>query len=298
MVIWMSIINQLRVRFMNSTIIGAGRLGKNIAYALHKAKIATIEQICNRSLDSAQQACLELGIGQAVASTAQLNSADIVWITCGDDAISEVVQSLNESSVLKAGCFVIHCSGVLNSSILAPLKNQGCFIASFHPLKAFKTGYIDKEAFRQVHCVMEGEPQVCQWLNDAFTQLEAQVITINPEAKSAYHAAAILSANYLITLAASSEELLFQSGLTKEQARTMICHLMQGNIDNLKQVEHISEALTGPLTRGDTQTLALHLQAIKNPIISNLYKAAGLATLPLTQLPQSKLESIIKMLEH
>lgn len=283
---------------MNSTIIGAGRLGKNIAYALHKAKITSINNICNRSLESAQQACLELGVGQAVASVAQLNSTDVIWITCGDDAISQVVQSLSECSTLKTGCFVIHCSGVLNSSILAPLKNKGCFVASLHPLKAFKTGYLDDKAFKQVHCVMEGEPQVCHWLNDAFTQLDAQVIPINPAAKSAYHAAAILSANYLITLAASSEELLLQSGLTKEQAREMICHLMQGNIDNLKQTQHISAALTGPLTRGDIQTLALHLQAIKNPAISNLYKAAGLATLSLTQLPQSKLESITNMFEN
>ena len=104
-----------------------------------------------------------------------------------------------------------------------------------------------------------------------------------------------MASNYLITLAHASEELLLQAGIAQTHARTMICNLMQGNINNLLNTQRIEEALTGPLCRGDTQTLNMHLKAINNPKTQALYKTAGLATLAMTDLPE-KTQIIIKEL--
>lgn len=281
---------------MKCNFIGAGRLGKNIALALSSAGIASVHSVCNRTLTSAINACHEIGSGLAVESLDQLPEADITWVTCNDDSIQLIVDTLTGNSKLKPESLVIHCSGVLNSSILSPLKSLNCSIASFHPLKAFKTGYLSTDAFHNVDCVLEGDGKVCAWIYQAFTSLGANIITIKPEAKATYHAAACMASNYLITLAACSEELLLNAGITQEQARRMICNLMQGNINNLKETTNISESLTGPLMRGDNKTLSLHLQAIENPTIKELYKAAGLATLPLAQLDKSKKQVIKRIL--
>lgn len=282
---------------MNYNIIGSGRLGKNIALALSTAKLASLNSIYNRSPEPAVQLCSQIGYGSVVNTLAELPLADITWITCNDDSIATVVQDLTNNAQVKPGSFIIHCSGVLNSSLLAPLKAKGCLIASFHPLKAFRADYCEATAFQQVDCVLEGEPPVCDWLYSSFKQLGANVINIKPEAKIMYHAAAAMASNYLITLASCSEELLLQAGINQQQARSMICNLMQGNLDNLRHTQHISEVLTGPLMRGDTETIELHVQAIQDPVISNLYKAAGLATLPLTQLTDMQKCSIKNMLE-
>lgn len=278
-------------------MIGAGRLGKNIAQALSATHIISSLALCNRSFASAKKACQELGVGHAVDHIEHLPEADITWICCNDDSIPHVVALLAQKSLLKPGSFVIHSSGVLNSNLLAPLKTQGCSIASFHPLKAFKTNYLDSAAFNQIDCVMEGDEQVCQWLTSSFLQLGAYISVIQPENKAMYHAAACIASNYLITLAACSEELLLSAGLPEQQCRRMLTNLMQGNVTNLMHSPKIAEALTGPLARGDIKTLSAHLDSIKNPDINHLYKAAGLATLPLTSLSKERQKQIKEMLK-
>lgn len=277
---------------MKCNIIGAGRLGKNLALALFQAQLISSFSICNRSLDSAQKVCQELGCGQAIANLEHLPAAELTWICCNDDAISDVVDTLVQYPVLKPQSLVIHCSGVQTSRLLQPLKQQGCFVASFHPLKAFKSNYLDAAAFQHVDCVLEGDAEVCSWLTHAFTQLEANLIAIEADTKVAYHAAACMASNYLITLAACSEELFLHAGINPQQSRQMMVNLMQGNLNNLLQTPHIAESLTGPLARGDLQTIALHLQAIENPEIKRLYQSAALSTLPLTQLSLETKEKI------
>ncbi|KTD72437.1 Rossmann-like and DUF2520 domain-containing protein [Legionella tucsonensis] len=277
---------------MKCNIIGAGRLGRNIALALSKAHLISSFSICNRSLESAQKASQEIGAGQAIDKIEHLPEADITWICCNDDAISDVVKTLAQHSILKSESFVIHCSGVLNSDLLRPLKKLGCYVASFHPLKAFKTNYLDPSAFYQVDCVLEGDTEVCAWLKSTFTQLGSHLITIKPEAKTAYHAAACMASNYLITLAACSEELFLKAGINPQQSRRMMINLMQGNLNNLQETVSIAESLTGPLARGDVQTIALHLDSLENHELKRFYQSAALSTLPMTQLSEEIKEKI------
>ncbi len=168
---------------MNINVIGAGRLGKNIAFALYKNELATIQAICNRSMSSSSQVCQEIGSGRAVAELSQLPPAEITWITCSDDNIPLIVQQLTRAKILPAGSFVIHCSGALSSELLKPLQQQGCFIASMHPLKAFRASLLDLDAFRDVYCVIEGDAPVCAWLTKIMNQLQAIVLPITSEAK-------------------------------------------------------------------------------------------------------------------
>lgn len=282
---------------MKCNIIGAGRVGKNIALSLVQKQIISSVSICNRSMESAQQACQDLGFGQASENIEELPAAEINWICCNDDAISNIVETLVDNPFLKPGTFVFHCSGVLNSQVLEPLKNHGCFIASFHPLKAFKSNYLDAFAFAQVDCVLEGDDKACNWLKDAFTLLDANLISIAPESKVLYHAAACMASNYLITLAACSEELFLKAGISPQKSRQMMVNLMQGNLNNLMQNANIADSLTGPLARGDIKTIGLHLNAIKDAESIQFYQAAALKTLDLTQLPSGIKEEIILRLK-
>lgn len=283
---------------MRFNIIGAGSLGKNVALALSSAGIASPGAFCNSTLASAEKAVLELKFGSPISRLSELPPAEIIWITANDDAIESIVNELNHTSVLKPGSFVIHCSGVLNSAVLSPLRNKECLVASIHPLKAFRSGYLDINAFRHVDCVVEGDPEVCLWLNEQFESLEANVIHITPQGKALYHAAASIASNYLVTLASASNELLVKAGISAEDARDMICNLMQTNINNLRQVNQSAEALTGPLMRGDINTLSRHLAEIENAKIKDLYRAAGLLTLDLTNLDPEKTNKIKALLEH
>lgn len=283
---------------MKFNLIGAGRLGKNLGLALSKASIAQLQGVYNLHFQNACTAIEAIGFGQAVSSLQELPAADIYFLCVSDDAIQTIVNHLIKLALCKPQSMIIHCSGVLNSSVLSPLKQQGCSIASFHPLKAFATGYLESNAFKQVHCVMEGDERVCHWLENTFTALDAHVLSIKPEAKATYHAGAAMASNYLITLASCAETLFLNAGIAKSDARKMILTLMQGNLDNLAKVEELAEVLTGPLMRGDINTLSMHLEANDDLRIKNLYKAAGLATLPLTKLSEEMKRDIQQLLNH
>jgi predicted short-subunit dehydrogenase-like oxidoreductase (DUF2520 family) len=281
---------------MQFNIIGAGALGLTLAYALEAKTKASLQAVCNSSLLSAQKSCEALGFGRAVSRLADLPPADLTFITCKDDSIALVVAELAEKGQFAPHSLVVHCSGVLDSSILAPLKQLGCSIASFHPLRAFRNDHLDAEAFAGRYCVLEGDTEACHDIETIFEPLGAKIMAIKPQGKVAYHAAACMLFNYSVTLAACSEALLQKAGIPAGMIQEMICNQIQNTLDNLRQSPNIGSALTGPLKRGDEQTIALHLQAIEEPTIKALYQAAGLATLDLTALSEEKKQAIKRLL--
>ena len=274
-------------------IIGAGRLGKNIAQALIKGEQATLAGVFNSTWSSTELAVSQIGSGVAIARIEDLPVADLTFITTPDDHIAEMVTRLANHKRLAYASTVVHCSGVLNSDILLPLREQQCHIASLHPLKAFREGLLVDNAFQGCDCALEGDAGALFILSSLFKPLGANLFTIASEKKASYHAAAVMAANYLVTLADNANSLLQQAGISQVQAHEIITRLMQSSLDNIKQSPTIANALTGPLARGDISTMCQHLKALHNPDTKLLYQAATLATLPLTTLSEEK-KSLIR----
>ena len=278
---------------MRFNIIGAGRLGKNLALSLLSRGGCELVAICNRRLNSAATAVADLGSGVAVEALSLLPAVDVTFITAPDDRIADIAAELAIS-----GSIVVHCSGALSSGVLAPLQQHDCLIASIHPLRAFRENNLQANALQDCDCVVEGDPHAVELLTTLFTEMGARVMPISAMKKSTYHAAAVMASNYLVTLAACAVELLMDAGLSEVQAKGMTQQLMQSSLTNLQDTPHVAEALTGPLARGDLNTINQHLQAIKTPHIGALYRTAGLATLPLTNLNGDVLHALRKRLNE
>ncbi|VEG91560.1 Rossmann-like and DUF2520 domain-containing protein [Legionella spiritensis] len=278
------------------SVIGAGRLGTSIACALVSQDLAALLQICNRHLEKAQRVVELIGAGEAIATTAALAPASLTFITVPDDKILIIAERLAREKRLIPGSVVVHCSGALNADVLRPLADQGCHTASVHPLRAFSGNPHFGNRFNQCDCVVEGDAVACQRLIPLFDSLGAHVMTIDSTYKASYHVAATIASNYLITLAAEATELLKKSGVNPSQAKRMISNLMQGSLENITRSNEVKEALTGPLARGDAATIALHLQAISNSSTKALYRAAGLATLSLTDLGEQQQQELSQLL--
>ena len=279
---------------MKFNIIGSGRLGINLALSLIANENNQLIAICNSSLSSATAAVNLLNAGQAVARLADLPAVKLTLITTPDDQIQAVANELANSGFILPGHVVAHCSGVQRSAILKPLQDKGCLIASIHPLKAFRANHTQHDAFHGIDCVVEGDDLAVQLLSRSFTEMGAHVMPIVAAQKSTYHAAAVMATNYLVTLANCSIDLLLTAGIDELDAHQMIHRMMQSSLTNLQQTNHPAQALTGPLARGDVKTINQHLQAIKPPHIEALYRAAGLATLPLIQVDKA----VLLMLEE
>ena len=79
--------------------------------------------------------------------------------------------------------------------------------------------------------------------------------------RAAYHAAAVLSSNAITTLLDTGERILKNAGFEKALAGKMLLPLTRGALENVALLG-AEQALTGPVVRGDAETVKSHLIAL------------------------------------
>ncbi|GAB6164750.1 Rossmann-like and DUF2520 domain-containing protein [Thermostilla marina] len=263
-------------------IIGAGRVGKALGRLLVRADCVRSVAVYDRDVRIAEQAAAFIGKGPAVSTLDALPPATVAALTVPDDAIAGAAEELAAAGAIPATAF--HTSGVHDSRLLQPLAERGAAVASLHPMRSFARPAEVVETFSGTFCTVEGdEPAVCL-LAEWFAACGAQVVTIDRQAKPLYHAAGVFACNYLVTLTAIAEQLLEAAGVTEAHRRAMLAPLVRETVENWAgSTPH--DALTGPIVRGDEETVRRHLEALQtlSPALADLYRRLGQATLPIAE---------------
>lgn len=266
----------------SANFIGCGRLGRTLAKLFKNNNAIYIESILNTRIENARDAVSFIGAGVAVQNIAELSLADLNFITTRDDMIEETCRQLGESRLLKAGSTVIHCSGSLTSDILSAARKQNCLIASIHLIKSFADPKECVKNFSGTYCAIEGDPEAVIQLKALFEKIGAKVFQIKKENKILYHAAGVMANNYVVTLHYQAVECYKLAGIDEDTANKIASMLMNDASINLKKMPH-SNALTGPLQRGDAGTIQKHVAALEdNQLLHGIYTRLGLGTLPIT----------------
>ena len=112
--------------------------------------------------------------------------------------------------------------------------------------------------------------------------LQGSALIIGEQDKPLYHAALSIASNYLVTLEAIAAGMLQTVGIDKAHALSALLPLVQGSVDNLRH-SGLPNALTGPISRGDVETVQSHLTAMHAlpAMITELYKTLGEQTVSL-----------------
>lgn len=266
-------------------IVGCGRLGKSLAYQL-KAAGHDITGIACRTTASANKATELTGIANDCALKLSGRS-EVIFITAPDDALHDVCAWLTANGDIQPGTVILHCSGSRPSSVLNAAKTRGAYIASLHPLQSFSGFNKDVNPFNNVNFTVEGEPEAVETACGLALDLgAAHCYAIDTKGKVLYHAATVAASNYLVTLFNMAADLLEKSGIAKNDAFTVLAPLLNGTLKNLADnAPYYEMALTGPISRNDTQVIAAHLEAIAGqaPEILELYKTLGRATVATAQ---------------
>lgn len=275
-------------------IIGAGRLGKTIGHLISSHKLASIQGICNQSLDSAHDAIHFIGQGTAYETIGDLPSADITLITTTDETIENCALQLSQSTRLKKDSVIIHCSGIVPASILRPLEEQGCYIGSIHPLRSFANPAASIAAYPDTYCAADGDPKALAIAVPLFEKIGSVVFTIDSDKKALYHTGAIMAANYLVALFHGAQQCFEKAGIEKEHCTPLITSLMTTVTDNLSHSNSAEKSLTGPIKRGDSETIQKHLDTLAEsiPELVNVYKPLGQLTLELTSHKEEQLSRL------
>lgn len=286
---------------MRVGFIGAGLMGKTMGVLLSRCGYE-LSGYFSRSETTACRVAKEVG-GKFYSDMARLAAnCDVLFITTPDDAIEQVALTLGELKCLGPGQYLVHMSGSQTSKILLPALAGGASGFSMHPLQSCAS--LDEALISLPLSVfsLEGDPEGLRIGKTMVSRIGAEYFVLSTEDKILYHAAACTASNYLVALFDAAQELLELAGVDPVYQVPALSSLMLGTISNLKALTPES-ALTGPIARGDTGTVAAHLKALGNkvPELMELYKTLGRRTLKLAQkkgkLTPEKLEALTKLLE-
>ncbi|WP_020559695.1 Rossmann-like and DUF2520 domain-containing protein [Thiofilum flexile] len=267
-------------------ILGAGRLGQTLGYLWHHHSALTLQALANRTLASTQTAQQFIGAGQCFTldHIAAMPKADLWLLACPDDHIQTYCEQLAATHDL-TNCLVFHCSGALTAqAVLASAQQQGAGVASIHPIKSFAQPSLAIQTFSGTYCGVEGDSAALQTLIPLFDTLGTHCVGIKAEAKTLYHAASVIACNYLVALQELALQTYAQAGVERDQALAILQPIVTTTVENIFQLD-TTQALTGPIARGDVQTVAKQIHALQNwnRRYAELYQSLGQIALQLAQ---------------
>ncbi len=220
------------------SIIGGGRVGKTLGFLLARAGYHIRGVSCLR-LAEAEDAVRFIGDGAPFEDNAAVvMDSRIVLITTPDDAISLVARALAETPVSWKSRLVLHCSGFLTSDVLQPLARQGAAVATAHPLQTIASPREAVKAIRNGFFCIEGDEAALPEVEAMVDHIGSRCLSIDPQHKVLYHAAAVMASNYLVSLTGLCVDLMAQAGVPPEQGLEALIPLVQGALDNVKRLGH------------------------------------------------------------
>ncbi|MGD2174002.1 MAG: DUF2520 domain-containing protein [Candidatus Brocadiaceae bacterium] len=265
-------------------IVGAGKVGTALVRLLVGGGWE-FAGAASRSLESAQRACSFAGCGEATTDPADVTQGTgLVFLTVPDDAIRAVCDELAERGALGPGSVVAHCSGALTSAVLQSAAEAGASVGSLHPMQSFATVEQALQNLPGSCCCIEGDASAVEMLREVAEVLGAAVVTVPTESKPLYHAAGCVASNYLVALQNAALKLNRAAGISRDDALKIMLPLLRGTLDNFARVG-LPDCLTGPIARGDVETVRRHLEAIQAsvPGLLDLYKVLGLEAVEVAE---------------
>lgn len=262
-------------------ILGMGKVGTAVGYLLRSAGYEIVG-VADMSVASAEKGAEYTG-GKVYAYLADAASqADTVFITTGDDAISSVCEEVSRKGSITHGNKVVHMSGAGGLDLLISARRAGAYIAGIHPI----------QSFADVQCAIENIPgsafgitsdkEIEDWTVQVVRDLGGVPFFVSDADRPLYHAAACMASNYLVTLINMVEQLYEAIGFNSGNALKSFWPLVTGTIKNIEKMGTV-QSLTGPISRGDIETVKKHIQAFHDrlPEFMNIYSIMGAFTVNL-----------------
>lgn len=274
-------------------IVGPGRLGTALALELRRAGYKISEIISRNnpaSLRKARALARQVG-SHAFAHTRAPLDAEVIWFCVPDREIDAAAHDLSARMKWK-GKIAFHSSGALASDELDALRRRGAAVASVHPMMTFVSGSVP--SLKGVPFGAEGDARAVRAARRIVRDLGGETFTIRPQDKAAYHAWGAFASPLLVALLVTAEQVARAAGLSGADARKKMLPIVQQTIGNYARLGPAG-AFSGPIIRGDAETVRKHLRALsKVPKGRNVYLALTHAA--LRYLPARNKKKLQKVL--
>ncbi|MDP9178522.1 MAG: DUF2520 domain-containing protein [Gemmatimonadota bacterium] len=259
-------------------IIGAGQVGRGLFRSFRESGVEVV------GFHSRRPSPIATSHG---ALPPVIGDANTIIVAVRDDQLDGVLADLVDATSpsgrprLASGTVVAHTSGGAEPPLIPRLGEMGLSGGTFHPLVPFANPDRAPELLRKAWIGIDGDDQARAASRRLAGHIGARTLEIPPGMKSIYHAAAVISSNFPVVLAAAASGILTDAGVPERSAHLAVHSLMDAAVSNIAD-SHPESALTGPVMRGDVETVNRHLQALRhNPEVRALYRRLSFAALEI-----------------
>jgi predicted short-subunit dehydrogenase-like oxidoreductase (DUF2520 family) len=239
-------------------VVGAGRAGTALAAALRRAghQVVAASAVSDASVRRIRR---DLP-GTAVLEPAQVvAAADLVLLTVPDDVLPGLVAGLAATGADLNGRLVAHASGRHGLAVLDPAVRAGALPLALHPVMTFTGRGDDIDRLAGISFGVTAPEPLRPAAEALVMEMGGEPVFIAEEHRDLYHAALASAANHLVTLVVQATDLLKEAGVGHPER--MLGPLLSAALDNALRLG--DAALTGPVARGDADTVASHIDALR-----------------------------------
>lgn len=273
------------------SVIGAGRVGSALTYSLFKKGFKFLSVI-DKDLKKAKKL---MNMLQALSCSAKIKDlkpeTNLLFITTPDDQIIPVANRISKLKKLNfKKLIVIHTSGTLTIDALTKLTSLGVRTISLHPIQTFPSGKNVNELSKLIQNIYFGVETDKSNLRTAkylINSINSKMVFISKQNKPLYHIACVLASNYIVANLRLIELLSEKMGIQKTWKKAFK-QLIYTTVNNSLKLSP-AQALTGPIERGDLETIRKHLKEIKQniPEILKVYSILGVETAKISLIKSS-----------
>ena len=270
---------------MKIGFIGAGKVGFSLGKFFAEGGIP-VTGYYSRHRESAQEAAAFTGTRGYESLEDLVGESDALFVTVPDGAIASVYEQLKQYEI--TGKQICHCSGAMTAAeAFFDVAEHGALGYSIHPLFPISSKY---ETYRELagafFCLEGGNTSAEQeglhrW-QSLLESLGCAVRSIDGSAKVRYHAACAIASNLVCGLMQESVELLRTCGFSEQEGLMALAPLIRSNVEHMLEVGPI-KALTGPMERCDTTTVAKHLDCFLQESDRSMYAAVSKKLLTMAE---------------
>lgn len=210
---------------------------------------------------------------------------DCLLLTTSDSALGPLAgqwaqaladRALESTDIAPPVPVVLHAAGSLDAEILAPLRPAGVAVGSLHPLRAFAEVLEEPES--RGFYALDGDEAACTVGRRLVSAWDGIGFELAGERRLIYHLAASLAAGGVVTVLAAVARLMAAAELPDELLEGYL-RLLRGAVAPVSRPADAAPSITGPAARGDAETLAAHLRALRatapdlEPLVTELWRA-------------------------
>jgi len=259
-------------------VVGAGRVGTALAVALSRAghRVAGASAVSEASRQRIDRSLPGTPVMQPAEVVA---AADLVLLTVPDDALAGLVRGLAATGAPLAGRMLAHASGRHGLAVLEPAVELGALPLALHPVMTFTGRRDDADRLAGISFGVTAPAVLRPAAEVLVMEMGGEPVFIAEADRGLYHAALAGAANHLVTQVVQAADLLTKAGVS--QPGRMLGPLLSAALDNALQLG--DAALTGPVARGDAETVAGHVEALRDNAPEVLPAYLALARLTATR---------------